>query len=152
MSNAKPVLWLLVASLAVNVFLGATVGTHLLREPKGPPRPGQMLEDMAGALPPADAQILRQAMEVHREELRPEDDNPQQQHEKMRRILAADPFDLDAFKQFTSEFRARRDRVGETIGNVLADALPRMSREGRKRLADMPPPGPPPGPPPREPR
>ncbi|MCR6632552.1 MAG: hypothetical protein NVV74_22295 [Magnetospirillum sp.] len=37
MTNSKPWLWLLVASLALNVFLGVAVGTHFFRGPKGPP-------------------------------------------------------------------------------------------------------------------
>lgn len=135
MTHTKPWMWLLVASLALNVFLGVTVGTHLFRgPPKGPPpRPGMFLLDMAENLPEDDARILRQAFEAHKEEF-PGDMGP-----PLRDALVAEPFDLEAFLRMESEFRANREREGAVIGMILAEALPKMSPEGRKRLAAHPP-------------
>ena len=140
MTNTKPWLWLLVASVALNVFLGVTVGTHFFRDPpKGPPpRPGMMILDMAETLPPDDARILRQAFEVHREQFPPDSGTPHG-FERMRDVLTAEPFDLEAYLCMESEFRASREREGAMIGALLADALPQMSPEGRKRMADRPP-------------
>lgn len=140
MTNQKPWLWLLVASLALNVFLGAAMGTHFFRGPKPPPRPGMIVLDMAEGLPEADARILRQAYEARRSELEVNAD-PGRGFEEMRRAVSAEPFDSAAFLRVTSEFRARQDRMHRVTSEILADALPRLSPEGRKRLAERPPPG-----------
>lgn len=148
MTNSKPWLWLLVASLALNVYFGAVVGTHFFRDPRGPGpgpgpgRPGMMILDMAGSLPEPDARILRQAYEAHKSQF-PDEPGQPRGFERMREILAADPFDLEAFLKEESEFRANRAREGAVIGTILAEALPKMSDEGRKRLADHRPPPPP---------
>jgi|AGTN01.1.fsa_nt_gi hypothetical protein len=143
MKSLKFSLWLLVASLALNVFLGVTLGMRAFHAPP-PPRPERAIEEMARSLPAADAQILRDALNTHRGVLEgEEDDDPRQYHERMRRILLAEPFDAEAFRQMASEFHARRERVGSVLGEILADALPRMSPEGRKAMADFRPPPPP---------
>lgn len=134
----KKVVWLLVLSLAGNVFLGVVVGTHLARGSKGnPPRPVQMLEEMAQILPPADASILRAAMAARRTDLAEPAAPPFQ---RMRQVLAAEPFDLEAFTRINREFHARNERVGAVIAQVLTEALPKMSSDGRKRLAEFRPP------------
>lgn len=140
MTNSKPWLWLLVASLALNVYFGVVVGTHFFRGPKGPPPgPGMMILDMAEALPEADARILRQTYEAHKAEFAQEP-GPPHGFDRMRDVLAADPFGLQAFLRVESEFRANRERDGAVIGTILAEALPQMSADGRKRLANRPPP------------
>lgn len=139
MTNSKPWLWLLVASLALNVFLGVSAGTHFFREPKGPPRPDGMILDMAEALPEADARILRQALDARRNELSPDED-PKARFDEMRAVLRAEPFDPKTFERASSEFRAKHERDTRVIGEILLDAVPRMSPEGRKALADRPPP------------
>lgn len=134
----KKILWILLASLAVNVFLAVIVATSLSHGPKGPPpRLERMLEDMAATLPSSDALILRQAMETRRSALTGEMDNPRQHMDRLRQILSSEPFDLDTYLKANSEFRARRDHISTVMGDVLADALPKMSQEGRKRLADF---------------
>lgn len=132
-------LWILTLSLAANVFFGTVIGLHLLRDPKGPPKPERLLERLAGALPPDDARILRDAMERHGVE-EPADEGFEPR-ERLRQVLLAEPFDLAAFRQVHAELKASHERIGR-IGDVMADAVPRMSPEGRRRLAEF-------GPPPR---
>lgn len=139
MTNSKPWMWLLVASLALNVFLGVALGTQFFRGPRNPPRPEGMLLDMAESLPEADARILRQALEARRSEL-PTDENTKRRFDEMRAVLSAEPFDPEAFARVSSEFRARHERNGQILGEVLVDAVTRMSPKGRKALADRPPP------------
>ncbi|HTH16163.1 MAG TPA: periplasmic heavy metal sensor [Magnetospirillum sp.] len=137
----KKLIWALLASLTANVFFGVVIGIHLSQGPKPPPhRPGQMLEDMVEILPPADAALLRTAMDAHRAELSEPREHPREHLERMRQALLAEPFDIQVFRQVDAEFRASRERTGAAIGEVLAEALPQMSPEGRKRLADFRPP------------
>ncbi len=139
----KKLLWLLLASLAANVFLGVTVGMHFSRGPKGPPpRPERLLEEMADVLPPEDARVLRAAMEAHRTDFSESRDEPRRHHEQIRLALMAEPFDVEAFRRASSEFRAKRERMGDRLDVVLIEALPKMSPEGRKRLAEFRPPPP----------
>lgn len=139
----KKVLWILMLSLAANVFFGVVVGTQFSRGPKGaPPRPERLLDEMAEILPPADARILRDAVDARRNDLAEPPDAPFRQHERMRQVLLAEPFDAEAFRGITSEFHARRERVGKVIGEVLTETLPKMSPEARKRLAEFRPPPP----------
>lgn len=143
MKSLKLSLWLLVASLALNVFLAVAVGTRFFLPPPSPPGPERIIEEMAQSLPASDAQILRAALDAHRGSLDDGKDDPRRHHERMRQILLTEPFDSEAFLNLTSEFHARRERVGEVLGEILADALPRLSPEGRKALADFRPPPPP---------
>jgi uncharacterized membrane protein len=139
MTNSKPWLWLLVGSLALNAFLAVTVSTFLLRGPRpsfdgppGPPRPDMMIRDMANELPEADARILRQAYEAHRAELAPP---PSDGFHRMEQTLQAEPFDVAAFREAAREFRANQERQHVALSDILAEALPQMSQEGRNRLA-----------------
>lgn len=134
----KKILWLLLVSLAANVFLGVVVGTHAFHGPKGPPpRPERILDDMASVLPSADAQILRQAMKAHGGDLKGDGGDPRRHFDRMRQILSADPFDVAAFARVNDEFRAGQGRMIAVIGDVLTEALPRMSPAGRKRLVEF---------------
>lgn len=142
MKSSKPTLWLLVASLAGNVFFGVMTGTHFFRPPPGPPRPERMIEEMAETLPAADARILRETLDAKRGVLTEEGDRPQEFRERVRQILLTEPFDPEAFKRLISEFHARRERTAVVLNDILAEALPRMSLEGRKTLADFRPPPP----------
>lgn len=143
MKSSKLTLWLLVASLAGNVFFGAVMSAPLFRPPPRPPQPERIVEEMAESLPAADARILREALDAKRGALAEEGDGPREFHERTRQVLLAEPFDPDSFRRLTSEFHARRERVGTIIGDILVEALPRMSPEGRKALADFRPPPPP---------
>lgn len=139
----KKVLWILMLSLAANVFFGVMVGSHFFRGPKGPPpQPAGLLEEMANVLTPTDAAILRGAMETHRNDLTEPPDARFHQHDRMRQVLLAEPFDVEAFRRINSEFHARHERMGRVIGEVLSDAVPKMSPDGRKRLAEFRPPPP----------
>jgi hypothetical protein len=125
----KKVLWILMLSLAANVFFGVMVGSQAFRGPKGPPpRPERILEEMAATLPSADAAILPDA--------------PFRQHERFRQALLAEPFDVEEFRRINDEFHARRERMGRIIDAVLSEAVPKISPEGRRRLAEFRPPRP----------
>lgn len=147
---SKVIPWLLFASVLVNGFLaGLLFNQH--PGPSGPPRrPGEMIEKMASVLSPADAEILRAAAAT---ELLSHEPPPHWEMEEFRRktaeLMMAEPFDEAAFKTHMEEFRQRRERMNDGLGNILTQALPKISAEGRRRLAQLHPPEPMP-PPPRE--
>ena len=149
--------WLLPASFALNVFLGAALLVHALRPdfgpPPPPPPPGKLVEKIAATLPPADAEILRQAFATLPErEGRPR--GPEEFHRRLREALLAPNFDAEALRHSLAEGRAERDRFDLALEHALITAATAMSVEGRRKLADWRPPGPPRGgpggpPPPR---
>lgn len=146
MKASKITLWILLGSMALNVFLAIVIGKHMAIPPFPPPRPTRIIEEIADKLPKADAQILRDSLNAHEAELKEEDHGPEVFHKKMRDVLTAPQFDPEAFRAVADEFQARRERIGSTLTRVMLDALPKMSPEGRQAVADFKPPPPPPRP------
>lgn len=144
--------WILAASLIVNGFLAGYVLSHHPGgpPPREPPRPGNLIEQMASRLPPEDARILMQAARDQRLlEGPPEEFKAFRQ--KSSELMAAEKFDAAAFRALTEEFSAKLHKNGDRVGSTLLQALPQMSLEGRRALAQFeksgPPGGPPDGPP-----
>jgi hypothetical protein len=145
MSRMKLWHWLFVASVGLNVFLGSAAIIHMARGPKGPPGPpppGGIIMDMASRLSQSDADILMHAWKTRTAEAPPMPEM-REQFERMDEAIAADPFDLNTFRQALDEFRENRQTEGLLIGQALTDALPLMSLQGRRKLTEHPH-GPPP--------
>ncbi|MDR3440223.1 periplasmic heavy metal sensor [Telmatospirillum sp.] len=131
--------WLLPASLALNVFLGAALVSYFFGEPPQaalPPQPQAALEDMTSQLSPEDARILRQALTPRLADMdrmrQAEMDLPR----RLQQLLAKEPFDPAAFH----EELEKTQRAREALNTTLPEALARLSPEGRRRLADWRPP------------
>lgn len=150
MTNSKPVLWLLILSFAVNVFLATVICVHLVGGPPFPfdrPRPIDIINDMASHLPIADASILREVAGAYRVDLEREDRPDEKGFEVVNQALRAEPFDVDAFRRALEAQRLGHEHLGTVIDRVLLEAVPRFSAEGRKMMAEhRPPAGPGPGP------
>ena len=148
--------WLLPASLAINVFLGAVILTHHGHpgfRPPPPPNPAEMAARMADGLPPADAEILRQAFRAQESALSEAHRGIDSFHDRVRAALEAPVFDPQALTAALSDASRGHAAFDQAMTAAMVDAASRMSAEGRRRLAshDGPPGGPPPGgpPPPR---
>ena len=140
--------WLLVASLAANGFLAGMLLVGRPPHPPGPPPgPHDVVEQMAAILPAADAGILRQAAADQGVDGPPQPGDFDDDHRRATELMAAETFDTAAFSQLVAAFAAKREQAGDRVGKMLVQALPRMSLEGRRALANLrpPPPGPPPG-------
>lgn len=133
MSRLVP--WLLIASLVVNGFL---VGLLAAGRPFMPP-PGleAIVDHFARILPDADARILRQAADREMTRTEGSDLSMVQFRRRMAAIMESDPFDSAGFATLTAEFRRERERRAAALDSTLAAALPRLSLEGRRRLAEM---------------
>lgn len=132
--------WILIASLGCNAFMGAAIATHLLRDPPAPPPFGKMLEEIADTLPPEDARLMRQAIAANGILMSRE--RHEEQFQKLREAVAADPFDITAFVAAEAQLRQRQTAMGD----IMLDIVPRLSPEGRKRLSEFRPPCGPGGP------
>lgn len=136
--GGHPILrWLLPASLAVNAFLGGLMFSQWQKpDIPPPPRPERMIEEMAEALPKADAAILRQSFAARAANLQQRPRSPEEMFLKIGAALKADPFDPQALAAIFRDGRKTRDAIDDSIEAALVDAATKMSAEGRHKLAD----------------
>lgn len=146
MPDPRPLRWLLPVSLAFNAFLAGVVVTQWLTPhfPPPPPRPERMIEDMAAALPDADAALLRQSFAARGPVAGARPRNREDMFERLRAALRAEPFDAAAVSKIFRDGRAARDQIDDAIESALVEAAAKMSPAGRRALADWRPPMPPP--------
>lgn len=136
--------WLLPASLSLNLFLAVAVAAHLRAHHFGPPpSPEHMIEDMAAALPPPDADILRQAFRRHGAGPGDPGQSMRTVHDAIRRALSAPAFDPAALRAAFAAGRRSREAMDTALEDTLVDAAGRMSAAGRRALGDWRPPPPP---------
>jgi uncharacterized membrane protein len=140
--------WLLLGSLALNLFFVGAAGavafryssetpltsiTHLSHNLTG------RLDLMAASLPPADAEILQQQIAADSGKIAAAQADLRLSQDDVRKTLRAMPFDADALTTAMAEKRNARDNFDVTLHNVLASAAAKMSVIGRNKLADWPP-------------
>lgn len=133
--------WLLLVSVLMNGFLAGILFNRPFGPPPRPPRPEAIIEQMLSVLSPPDAEILRRAAALEPASMGPPP--PWEMDEfraKMAKLMMAEPFDEAAFGTLSEEFRRNRERTADGVGNILIRALPQMSADGRRRLAQMRPP------------
>lgn len=133
--------FLLVGSLALNMLAGGFVVAHAFRPPPPPPSgPEHLVErfvdDVSPRLSPADAAILRKAMDdarplfvrmhISREEFAP----------RLRMALMAQPFDPAGLKALFGSIHASDAALRSEFETHVVDTLSRLSPEGRLRLAE----------------
>jgi len=142
--------WLLPLSFSLNVLLATAAAVHLLKGPPHhpPPGPEHIIDHVAGILPPADAAIVRAAFDRHKAALESNETLARTLPERLSAILRVEPLDEAALRAVVTEGRAAHTLMNDALTDTLLEAAPKISPEGRARLADMRPPGPP-GPPPR---
>ncbi len=133
--------WLLIASLALNVFfIGGLVSVASHRFTRPPPTPADRtlearIDRLTNSLPPQDAALLQtqfKAVEATVERARQASRDAQQ---NVRVALTAPTFDPDAATQALGALREARERIWIEIHSALVKAAIAMSPEGRERLA-----------------
>jgi uncharacterized membrane protein len=128
---------LLLASLCLNVLLGAFIATRWLdgvRAPMLAASPPQLMEMLARRLPSADAQILRRAFRQRQAEFAAGQADYLRALGTTAELVARPQLDTDALRKAVSEARDKRMKVGDLAVEVLLEALPQMSLEGRRGL------------------
>jgi uncharacterized membrane protein len=137
--------WLLLASLALNLFFIGIGGALLLQRydaDTAPPRAAYdrsvagRIERIAAVLPAEDAERLRKAYQAQRKEIDGARAAYRDKQEAVRTALRAEPFSLDALKTAMSEMRASRQAFDLSIHSLFAQQASEMSQIGRQALAD----------------
>ena len=134
--------WLLLGSLALNLFFVGVAVAMAIRTPAVPTWNRDVfvrIERIAATLPPADADLLRGEANADKQKL----ENAQSQYFNARQgihaALRSDTFSVDDMRTAMARTRAARQSFDQILQGIFADAAAQMSHAGRLALADWPP-------------
>jgi uncharacterized membrane protein len=140
--------WLLIASLALNLFFVATAGALYVRHQFAGPAATQMdrprtaqgrIERIAANLPAADAEKLRAEYRARASAAEAVRETLNRAYERIQGVLRAEPFSAEALRAAMTEARGARIAYDQTMQDLIATAAASMSLQGRNKLADGPP-------------
>ena len=143
--------WLLIGSLALNLFFIGTIVSLAARhyvmpsQPAATERPrsaAARIERLAAPLPAADAEKLRIAFRARASAAEGARDALNKAYERAQSVLRADPLDTAALRAALAEARAKRPAYDQIMQEILVAGASAMSAEGRVKLADWPSPRP----------
>lgn len=143
--------YLVLASVAVNLFLGGILAAHVLGRPfhpPPPPDPAHFVDRLAHSLPSQDGETLRHAFEAHETDIAQAVVEARMARQRAALQLEAEKLDLNALQAALDDVNAKNTALETLLQKTMVDALKNMSRDGRVRLAEMMPMGGPPPPPP----
>jgi len=139
--------WLLVGSLALNLFFVGTIGTlavrhYVLQAPQvtteRPRTAAARIERLVAPLPPADAEKLRAAFRAREAAAEGARDTLNRAFERMQAALRAQPFDPVQLRTALADVRTARPAYEQVMQEIYLAAATAMSPEGRAKLADWP--------------
>jgi uncharacterized membrane protein len=134
--------WLLLGSLALNLFFVGVAVAMAIRAPAPPSWDRNVfvrVERIADTLPPDDADLLRGQIQANRQLI---EDSQAQYHgaqDQIRETLRREPFDVEAMRAAMAKTRGARQNFDQVIQGVFAFSASQMSPAGRSALADWPP-------------
>jgi uncharacterized membrane protein len=138
--------WLLIGSLALNLFFIGTIvslaaRSYVAPQPVATERPrtaAARIERLAAPLPAADAEKLRAAFRARAGAAEGARDALNKAYERAQASLRADPFEPAALRAALAEARAARPAYDQIMQDILLTGATAMSSEGRQKLADWP--------------
>lgn len=134
--------WLLLGSLALNLFFIGIAVALVIRAPAPPTWDRDVfvrVERLSATLPPADVDILRGEINANRATIESLQNKYYGAREAIHDTLRQEPFDPAAMRAAMAQTRAARQAFDQTIQGVFAGSAAKMSPAGRKALADWPP-------------
>jgi uncharacterized membrane protein len=143
--------WLLIGSLALNLFFIGTIGSLAVRHyvmaapPAATERPrtaAARIERLAAPLPPADAEKLRATFRPRAAESEEARAALNRAFERIQAALRKEPFDPAQLRAALAEVRTTRPAYELVMQEIYLAAAGAMSPEGRAKLADWPAPRP----------
>lgn len=139
--------WLLLVSLALNLFFAGAAGAVAFRYTSPVPlttvaridhNVSSRLDRVASSLPPADAAIMRAQLRADSVKVAAAQADLRLSQDAVRKSLRADPFDPAATRVAMAENHAAHDHFDEVLHETIAAAAVKMSVIGRTKLADWP--------------
>jgi uncharacterized membrane protein len=132
--------WLLLGSLALNLFFIGVAVAIAVRGPPPHPRWDRnvfvRVERLAATLPPADAEILRGAMQANHNAIESAQDKYHAARDRIHETLREEPFKLEDLRAAMAETRAARQAYDQGIQGVFAGIATKMSSAGRHAVAN----------------
>ncbi len=126
------------ASLALNAFLAALVGAHLVRAAAAPTRQygiDAAIARMAAILPPDDAARFRAVLAADRSRYEPARREVEQARVALARAIGHEPFDAARADAAMQAWRARWPAFADEFSASILNAVGTISAAGRARLA-----------------
>lgn len=145
--GASRVRWVLLGSLALNLFFVGAAGAVALRYSSTVPLStvaridhdaARRLDRLAQTMPSTDAQLIRAELRVDAVQIAAAQADLRLSQERFRDTLRAEPFDLSAMRVALGQVQTARDKFDLVLHNVIATAAANMSVVGRNKLADWP--------------
>lgn len=133
--------WLLLGSLALNLFFIGIAVAMAVRDPPSrqwSPDVFVRIERLASTLPPADAQILRAAVNANHDAIEKSHTAYRSAREDIRETLREEPFKAEDMRAAVARASAARQTYDQVMQGVFADAAANMTSAGRNAMADWP--------------
>src|SRR3954465_3990768 len=143
----RPSRWLLIGSLALNLFFVGTLVSLAARaymlpgQPVATERPrtaAARIERLPAPLPAADAEKLRAAFRAREAAAEGARDALNKAYERAQGALRGEPFDPASLRAALAEARAARPAYDQNMQEILLAGASAMSPEGRNKLAGWP--------------
>ena len=134
--------WLLLGSLALNLFFAGIAVAMFVRAPAPPTWDRNVfvrVERIAASLPTADADVLRSQIKANSDTIENAQAKYRAAQGEIRSMLRQEPFDAAAVQAAMAQARAARLNFDQAIQGVFARSAAQMSQAGRNALADWPP-------------
>lgn len=134
--------WLLLGSLALNLFFVGVALAMVIRAPAVAAWDRNVfvrVERIASTLPPADADLLRGQINANRQLIEESQTRYHAAQDEIRTTLRQEPFDAEAMRTAMAKTRAARQSFDQVVQGVFAFTAAQMSPAGRDALADWPP-------------
>lgn len=148
MQGVARIRWLLLCSLALNLFLVGAAGAVAFRYTSAVPlstvtriehNAADRLDHLAASLPATDAAVMRSELRADARRVASAQADLRLSQEEFRNSLRAEPFDRDAMRVAMTDVHAARENFDLVLHDVIAAAAVKMSVIGRNKLADWPP-------------
>lgn len=133
--------WLLLGSLALNLFFVGIAIAMMVRSP-APSWDRNVfvrVERLAATLPPTDADILRGEINTNRTAIENAQATYHAAQDSIHNVLRQEPFDAEAMRTAMTKTRTARLTSDQTIQGVFATIATKISPAGRQALANWPP-------------
>lgn len=133
--------WLLLGSLALNLFFIGIALAMVVREPPSrqwSPDVFVRIERLASNLPQADAQILRAAVNANHDAIEKSHTAYRDARDDIREALRKDPFKVEDMRAAVAKASTARQKYDLVIQGVFTDAAAKMTSAGRSAMADWP--------------
>lgn len=134
--------WLLLGSLALNLFFVGIALAMAVRAPAPPTWDRNVfvrVERIAATLPAPDADLLRGEVNAHKAALEAAQSQYFAAREQIHDVLRSDDFKVEDMRAAMVKTRAARQNFDQILQGIFANAAAKMSHAGRLALANWPP-------------